>query len=47
MPHRWSNRFNNGNFEFVDLSHSGRPIEVNLNRLKQLIADDLRLTTRC
>ena len=44
---RWFNRFNNGNFELDDSSRSGRPVEVNLNRLKQLMEDDPRSTTRC
>ena len=44
---RWFNRFNNGNFELDDSCHSGRPVEVDLDRLKQLIEDDPRLTTRC
>ena len=30
-----------------DSSRSGRPIEVDLDRLKQLIEDDPRLTTCC
>ena len=30
-----------------DSSRSGRPIEVDLDRLKQLIEDDHRLTARC
>ena len=44
---RWFNRFDNGNFELDDSSRSGRPVEVDLDRLKQLIEDDPRLTTRC
>ena len=43
---RWFNRFNYGNYEFDDSSCSGRSVEVDLDRLKQLIEDDLRLTTR-
>ena len=30
-----------------DSSRTGRPVEVDLDRLKQLIEDDPRLTTRC
>jgi transposase len=41
----WFNRFNNGNFELDDSSRSGRPVEVDLDRLKQLIENDPRLTT--
>jgi transposase len=37
----------NGNFELDDSSRSGRPVEVDLDRLKQLIEDDPRLTKRC
>ena len=44
---RWFDRFNNGNFELDNSSHSGRPVEVDLDRLQQLIEDDPRLTTRC
>ena len=44
---RWFNRFNNGNYELHNSSRSGRPIEVDLDRLKQLIEDDPRLKTRC
>ena len=45
--HCWFHRFNNGNYELDDLSRSGRSIEVDLDRLKLLIEDDRRLTTRC
>ena len=44
---RWFNRFDNGSFELDDSSRSGKPVEVDLDRLKQLIEDDPRLTTRC
>ena len=44
---RWFNRFNNGNYELDDSSLSGRPITVDLDRLKQLIEDDPRLMTCC
>ena len=44
---RWFNQFNNGNFELDDLPHTGRPLEVDIDRLKELIEDDPRLTTRC
>jgi histone-lysine N-methyltransferase SETMAR len=43
---RWFNQFTNGNFDLDDSSRSGRPVEVDLDELKQLIEDDLRLTTR-
>ena len=43
MAQRWFKRFNNGNGS----SRSGKPVEMDLNRLKQLIEDDPRLTTRC
>ena len=44
---RWFNRFDNGNFELDDSSRCGRPVEVDLDRLKQLIENDSRLTTGC
>ena len=43
----WFHRFKNGNFELDDLSHSGRPLQVNMDLLKELIEQDPRLTTRC
>ncbi len=43
----WFNRFKNDNFELDDLPHSGRPLEVAMDLLKQLIEEDSRLTTRC
>ncbi|CAF1688347.1 unnamed protein product, partial [Adineta ricciae] len=43
----WFNRFKNGNLELDDLPRSGRPIEVDMDALKQLIEEDPRLTTRC
>jgi transposase len=44
---RWFNRFRNGNFELDDLPHTGRPLEVDMELLKELIEDDPRLTTWC
>jgi hypothetical protein len=43
----WFHRFKNGNFELDDLPHTGRPLEMDMDALKQLIEDDPRLTTRC
>ena len=43
----WFNRFKSGNFELNDSRHSGRPLEMDVNVLKQLIEEDPRLTTRC
>jgi len=43
----WFNRFNNGNFELDNLPHSGRPLQVDMDVLNQLIEEDPRLTTRC
>ena len=37
----WFNRFINGIYELDDSSRSGRPVEVDLDRLKQLIEDTL------
>jgi hypothetical protein len=36
----WFNRFKNSNFELVYFPPSGRPLEVNMNLLKQLIEED-------
>ena len=36
-----------GYFEFNDSRHSGRLLEVDVDVLKQLIEEDLTLTTRC
>ena len=43
---RWFNQFNECNFELDDLPHSGRPLEVNIDVLKQLIEEEPRLTSR-
>ncbi|CAF1475153.1 unnamed protein product [Adineta ricciae] len=43
----WFHRFKNGNFEVDDLPHTGRSSEVDIDRLKQLIEEDPRLTRRC
>ena len=43
----WFNRFKNGNLELDDLPRSGRPVEVDVDLLKQLIEQDPRLTLRC
>ena len=43
----WFNRFKTGNFNLNDSRHSGRPVEVDVDVLKQLIEEDPRLTTRC
>jgi transposase len=43
----WFNRFRNGNFELDDLPRSGRPLELDMNLLRQLIIEDPRLTLRC
>ena len=41
------NRFKNGNFELDDLPHTGRPLQMDMDVLKQLIEEDPRLATRC
>jgi histone-lysine N-methyltransferase SETMAR len=43
---RWFERFDNGDYSFERESGSGRPTELDLNRLKQLITNDPRLTVR-
>ena len=42
---RWFNQFKNGNFELDDLPHTGRPLEVDMDLLKELIEEDPRLST--
>ena len=44
---RWFNRFKNGDLELDELPRSGRPTELDLDFLKQLIEEDPRLTLRC
>ncbi|CAF3763493.1 unnamed protein product [Rotaria socialis] len=43
----WFNRFKNGNLELDDLHRPGKPLQVDVDLLKQLIEQDLRLTSRC
>jgi transposase len=43
----WFHRFKDSNFELDDLPHTGRPLQVDMDGLKQLIEEDPRLTTRC
>jgi len=43
----WFNRFKNCNLELDDLPRPGRPLEVDVDLLKQLIEQDSRLTSRC
>ncbi len=43
----WFNLFKNGNLELDDLPRPGRPLEVDVDLLKQLIEQDTRLTSRC
>ena len=47
IAQHWFHRFKNGNFELDDLPHTGRPLQVDMELLKQLIEEDPRLTTRC
>ena len=47
IAQHWFHRFKNGNFELDDLPHTGRPLQVNVDVLKQFIEEDPRLTTRC
>ncbi|CAF1494942.1 unnamed protein product [Adineta ricciae] len=42
----WFDRFHNGNYELDDQLRCGRPIEVDIDLLKQQIEQDPRLTTR-
>jgi biotin operon repressor len=43
----WFNCFKNGNLELDDQARPGRPLEVNVDLLKQLIKQDPRLTSWC
>ena len=43
----WFHRFKNGHFDLDDLPHTGRPGQVDIDILKQLIEEDPRLTSRC
>lgn len=43
----WFERCKNGNLELANLPSSGRPLEVGVDLLKQLIQEDPRLTSRC
>ena len=36
----WFNRFKNGNLELDDLPRSGRPLELDVNLLEQLIEEE-------
>jgi [histone H3]-lysine36 N-dimethyltransferase SETMAR len=47
MAQHWFNRFKNGNLELDDLPRPGRPLEVDVDLLQQLIEQDPRLTSRC
>ena len=42
---QWLNRIKNGNLEFDDLLRSGRPLELDVDLLKQLIEEHPRLTS--
>ena len=43
---RWFERFRNNDFSLEDEQKSGRPTEINLDELKQVIESDPSLTTR-
>ena len=46
MAEHWLNCIKNGNLKFDDLLRSGRPLELDVDLLKQLIEEDPRLTSR-
>ena len=46
MGQHWFNRFKNGNLELDDLPRSDRPLELDVEFLKQLIEEDPRLIAR-
>ena len=43
----WFHRFKNGNFKLDDLSRAGRPSQMYIDLLKQLIEKDPRMTSLC
>jgi hypothetical protein len=43
----WFHGLKNGHFDLDDLPHTERPGQVDIDILKQLIEEDLRLTSRC
>ena len=45
--YRWFDRFEKKNYELDDEPRSGRPCELDLDNLKELIENDPRQTTRC
>ena len=42
----WFNRFKNGTLKLEDLQHSGRTLELGVDLPKQLIEENLRLTSQ-
>ena len=42
---RWFDRFRNKDYSFQDEDRSGRPFEINMDELKQLIESDPTLST--
>lgn len=42
----WFRKFNAGNFNIEDKTHSGRPIEVDCEQIKQIINQDKNVSTR-
>lgn len=44
---RWFDEFDEKNFELKDKPRSGRPVEVDLARLEELVESDPRQSTRC
>ena len=43
----WFNRFNKQDYDLKDRPRSGRPVEVDLDRLQELVEQDPRQTTIC
>lgn len=43
----WFSRFRNRDYMLDDKPRSGRPVELDIDKLKALIEEDPRLTTRC
>ena len=43
----WFNQFKSGKLELNDSRHSGRPLEVDVDVLKQIVEEDPRLSTHC
>lgn len=44
---RWIERFRNNNYDLKDYPRSGRPVEIDVDRLNEIIERDPRISSRC